>query len=228
VSKRVVIVEDEQEIGELISLTLKNDGFTTELVSTGEAGLNQALANPPDLVVLDWMLPGKDGLEVCRLLRSDERTKKVPIIMLTAKVEEADIVSGLEVGADDYITKPFSPRVLLARVHALLRRESPPDKSDHQDHISHQGLEIDTKRRSVSYNGKDINLTNSEFQLLFSLASRPGWVFNREQLVTYIRGEDVFVTDRTVDVHVAGLRKKLGDAAKFIETVRGVGYRFRE
>ncbi len=180
-----------------------------------------------DLVVLDLMLPGLDGLEVAKTLKSDPKTRSIPIVMLTAKGEDADVVTGLELGADDYVTKPFSPRVLVARVKAVLRRQGRAVVDDAQV-LSIHGIEIDPGRRSVTAGGKPIDLTFTEFQLLHVLARRPGWVFTRAQIVDSVRGSDYPVTDRSVDVQVVGLRKKLGDHGRSIETVRGVGYRFTD
>jgi two-component system, OmpR family, alkaline phosphatase synthesis response regulator PhoP len=178
-------------------------------------------------VVLDLMLPGVDGLDVCRALKADAKTAHVPIVMLTAKGEEADIVTGLELGADDYMTKPFSPRVLLARIRSVLRKTSRAEGDDHEVVQVHD-LVINPGRREVLYKGKGIDLTYTEFGILHLLARRPGWVFTRYQIIDGVRGEDYAVTDRSVDVQIAGLRKKLGSAGKYIETVRGVGYRFKE
>ncbi|HOP06428.1 MAG TPA: response regulator [candidate division Zixibacteria bacterium] len=227
-ARRIVIIEDEQDIGQLIAYNLQNEGFDTGVYTSGEAGIEAAQADPPDLVLLDWMLPGLNGLEVCRRLRSDHRTEHVPIVFLTAKGEEADIVSGLQEGADDYITKPFSPRVLIARVHAVLRRQTDTEEPEEEDVVAYKSIIVDLKKHEVTCDKKRVELTHTEFQLLLTLMRRPGWVFNRDQLVNCIRGEDVFVNDRTVDVHVAGLRRKLGKSAELIETVRGVGYRFKE
>jgi two-component system phosphate regulon response regulator PhoB len=173
------------------------------------------------------MLPGIDGLEVAKTLKNDSKTQDIPIIMLTAKGEEADIVTGLELGADDYITKPFSPRILTARIRTVLRRKSTPP-SDETSIIQQHGLIIHPGRRDVRINGKPVELTYTEFQVLHYLAKRPGWVFTRYQIVEAVRGDDYPVTDRSVDVQIVGLRKKLGSYGKYIETVRGVGYRFRE
>jgi two-component system phosphate regulon response regulator PhoB len=194
---------------------------------TGEDALQKARSEAFDLIVLDLMLPGIDGLEVTKKLKGSQKTESTPIVMLTAKGEEADIVTGLELGADDYITKPFSPRVLVARVRAALRRKSsPPEDATAVVHI-HE-LEIHPGRRSVLVSGQPVDLTYTEFQVLYILAKRPGWVFTRSQIVDAVRGDDYPVTDRSVDVQIVGLRKKLGDGSKYIETVRGVGYRFKE
>jgi two-component system phosphate regulon response regulator PhoB len=181
----------------------------------------------PDLILLDLMLPGIDGLEVTKRLKTGLDTKNLPIIMLTAKGEEIDIITGLEFGADDYITKPFNPRILLARVKAVLRRKT-EEKPKKTLVLQIHGLEIDPGRHKVLFNKKHIQLTFTEFGILDYLARRPGWVFTRSQIVDAVRGEGHPVTERSVDVQIVGLRKKLGPAGKYIETVRGVGYRFKE
>lgn len=223
---KIVVVEDEGDILELIAYNLSKAGYMVHRAATGEEGLRLVRGESPDLVVLDLMLPEIDGLEVCRRMKRDPRTRRVPIIMLTAKGEESDIVAGLDMGADDYVTKPFSPRVLLARVGAVLRRhnegEPGPDEVVHiHDLVIHPG------RREVLLAGQPILLTFTEFGVLHLLARRPGWVYTRYQIVDAIRGEHYAVTDRAVDVQIAGLRKKLGDAGSYIQTVRGVGYKFQ-
>ena len=223
----ILVIEDEEDILELIKYNLSKEGFQVIGKTTGEDGIEHAEAKIPDLVVLDLMLPGLDGLEVCKYLKRDAKTQQVPIIMLTAKGEEADVVAGLELGADDYITKPFSPRVLLARIRAVLRRRSAAEV-DEDSMIKIHELVIHPGRHEVLMNGKPLVLTLTEFMLLHLLARRPGWVFTRYQIVDQLHGENYPVTDRSVDVQVVGLRKKLGKAGKYIETVRGVGYRFME
>jgi two-component system alkaline phosphatase synthesis response regulator PhoP len=225
-SETILIIEDEDDIAELVKYNLVREGYQVNVSRSGEQGLREALSKPPDAVILDLMLPGINGLEICKSLRSNEKTKNIPIIMLTAKSEEADIVTGLEVGADDYITKPFSPRILLARLRAVLRRQD--EDVDDQVAIKIHNLIIDPGRHQVRLGKENITLTGTEFKLLHALASRPGWVFNRDQLVDLIRGAEVVITDRTIDVHIAGLRKKLGEAGQYIETIRGVGYRFKD
>ena len=223
----ILVVDDEEDILKLVDYNLSKEGYRVSCVSSGEAAIAKAKENIPDLIILDLMLPGVDGLEVCRAIRMNTITRKIPIVMLTAKGEEADIVTGLELGADDYITKPFSPRVLLARVKAVLRR----DKSEiaaETDTITVQGIAIDPGKHSVSVDGKHVDLTLTEYRMLHCLIRKPGWVFTRYQLVENCRGEDSEVTDRSVDVHIVSLRRKLGQAGQFIETVRGVGYRFKE
>jgi len=224
--ERILVIEDETDIQELVRFNLEKDRYIVDCRDNGEAGLELAMAKPPALIVLDLMLPEMDGLAVCRKLRADERTRAVPVIMLTAKGEESDVVAGLELGADDYITKPFSPRVLVARVRALLRRTG-DDAGDDEARIVHRGeLEIDPLHHEVRLAGEPISLTLTEFRLLEVLAKRPGVVFTRYQIVDAVKGEDYAVTDRSVDVQVVGLRRKLGAHSHLIETVRGVGYRF--
>ncbi len=225
--ERILVVDDEEDILELVRYNLTREGYQVSGAVSGEAALKKANAEKFDLIVLDLMLPGIDGLEVARVLKNQKATKAVPIIMLTAKGEEADIVTGLELGADDYVTKPFSPRILIARVRTVLRRKTDePEKNDQI--INVHNLQIHPGRRSVSIDGASIDLTFTEFQVLYVLAKRPGWVFTRSQIVDAVRGSDYPVTDRSVDVQIVGLRKKLGAYGKFIETVRGVGYRFKE
>ncbi len=225
--EKILIVEDEEDVLELVRYNLEKDGYLTDCATTGRAGLGKSKTGVPDLVLLDLMLPEIDGLEVCRLIKADPETAAIPVIMLTAKGTEADIVTGLEMGADDYITKPFSPRVLLARVKAVLRRHDVPDQTDTTPLRIHD-IEIDPGRHRVLVRGKQVKLTSTEFNLLRFLAARPGWVFTRYQIVDAIHGNDYPVTDRSIDVQVVGLRRKLGTAGKYIETVRGVGYRFEE
>jgi two-component system phosphate regulon response regulator PhoB len=225
--EKILVVDDEEDILELVRYNLEREGFQVTCAESGEKAMERTRQEAPDLIVLDLMLPGIDGLDVARRLKQDQKTAALPIVMLTAKGEEADIVTGLELGADDYITKPFSPRVLIARIKAVLRRQS--QQAEDPDRILNIGnLLIDPRRRSVSADDKTIDLTYSEFQILLFLAARPGWVFTRSQIVDAVRGENYPVTDRSVDVQIAGLRKKLGQYSAYIETVRGVGYRFKE
>ena len=227
--ERILVIEDEEDILALIHFNLVKAGFQVECAMTGEEGFTRVREYKPDLVFLDLMLPGIDGLEVCRRLRQAPDTQETPIIMLTAKGEEDDIVQGLELGADDYITKPFSPQILQARARAVLRRRGKPDKpTDSEQSIEIHDLYIHPERNKVKASGENIELTFSEFQLLYLLAYRPGWVFTRTQIVDAIHGEGYAVTDRAVDVQIVGLRKKLGTCGEYIETVRGIGYRFRE
>jgi len=222
----IIAVEDEEDILELISFNLRKEGFQVQGAGSGEEALRLARAAPPDLILLDLMLPGIGGLDVCRILKRDATTRDIPIVMLTAKGEEADIVAGLELGADDYITKPFSPKVLLARARAMLRRRETVH-GDETAAIRTGNLVIDPGRRQVLVDGEPAALTFSEFQILLLLARRAGWVFTRYQIVDAVRGEDYAVTERSVDVHITALRRKLRHAGDLIETVRGVGYRFK-
>jgi DNA-binding response OmpR family regulator len=223
----ILVVDDEEDILELVRYNLSREGYGVQCAASGEAAYDMIGAGGIDLVILDLMLPGMDGLELARRLKGGAPTSELPIIMLSAKGEEADIVTGLELGADDYITKPFSPRVLVARVRSVLRRRSnPPEDTD--DVLQIHDLVIHPGRRSVTMSGEVLDLTFTEFQVLAFLARRPGWVFTRTQIVDAVRGDDYPVTDRSVDVQIVGLRKKMGAAGHYIETVRGVGYRFKE
>ena len=223
----ILVVDDEEDILELVRFNLAREGYIVQCAASGEEAWRTIKTDSIDLLVLDLMLPGMDGLELARKLKTNAATQQLPIVMLSAKGEEADIVAGLELGADDYVTKPFSPRVLIARVRAVLRRKTQPE-IDNDEVIHVHDLVIHTGRRSVSSNGQPIDLTYTEFQVLAFLSRRPGWVFTRTQIVDAVRGDDYAVTDRSVDVQIVGLRKKLGSSGKYVETVRGVGYRFKE
>jgi two-component system phosphate regulon response regulator PhoB len=223
----ILVVDDEEDILRLVEYHLSKEGYHVLRAATGEDGLATARAEMPDLVILDLMLPGLDGLDVCRILKRAPATSGIPIVMLTAKGEDADVVAGLELGADDYIVKPFSPKVLVARVRAALRR-SRTAQAGAEERVEIHGIAIDPGRFRVTAGGAPVDLTLTEFRILHALARRPGWVFTRYQIVDASRGEDAEVTDRSVDVHVVSLRRKLGAAGRHIETVRGVGYRFRE
>ena len=225
--EKILVVDDEEDILELVRYNLVREGYAVVCALSGEEALKAANSDPVDLIVLDLMLPGIDGLEVARRLKQNDDTKEIPIVMLTAKGEEADIVTGLELGADDYLTKPFSPRILIARIKAVLRRQSGGVELE-SEILNVRELSIHPGRRHVTANGKSLDLTFTEFQVLYFLARRPGWVFTRSQIVDAVRGDDYPVTDRSVDVQIVGLRKKLGPFGKYIETVRGVGYRFIE
>lgn len=227
--ERILIIEDEEDILALIHFNLIKAGYRVECATTGEEGVKRARDFNPSLIILDLMLPGIDGMEVCKRLRQTPDTQNTPIIMLTARGEEHDIVKGLELGADDYIPKPFSAQVLLARIQAVLRRHTKSSQAEKRDQPIHiHDLYIHPGRNKVEAAGANIELTYTEFQLLYLLASRPGWVFTRSQIVDAIHGEGYAVTDRAVDVQIVGLRKKLGPCGEYIETVRGVGYRFKE
>jgi two-component system phosphate regulon response regulator PhoB len=223
----ICIVEDEEDIREILEIQLKREGYTTFSADTGEKGLRLVREKLPQLVLLDVMMPGMDGFDVCRALRSEKSTREIPVIMLTARGEEADIVTGLEIGADDYITKPFSPRVVVSRIKSVLRRGS-RNAVPASGIIEYGSIVIDQPRHLVKVDEEFVDLTATEFKLLAFLCKRPGWVFTRQQIVDNVRGEDYAVTERSVDVQVVGLRKKLGTQAEYIETVRGVGYRARE
>ncbi|MGD8389381.1 MAG: response regulator transcription factor [Desulfobacteraceae bacterium] len=225
--KHILVVDDEEDILELVRYHLDREGYVVTCAATGEDALKLARTKSFELLVLDLMLPGMDGLEVARHLKEESSTRNLPVVMLTAKGEESDVVTGLELGADDYVTKPFSPRVLIARIKAVLRRneQTPLDETAV---IRLHNLVIHPGRREVLVDGQPATLTFTEFGILAYLARRPGWVFTRSQIVDAVRGDDYPVTDRSVDVQVVGLRRKLGDAGQLIETVRGVGYRFKE
>jgi len=228
----VLVVDDEKDILELVEYNLRREGYGVLCVTTGEDALRATRSQLPDVVILDLMLPGVDGLEVCRRLKSDAATQHVPIVMLTAKGSEADIVTGLELGAADYVTKPFSPRVLMARIKAVLRRDAAGTDAEEAT-IIRGDLAIHPGRHQVLAAGRPVDLTATEFRILQFLARRPGWVFTRQQIVDAAQGDesfvpDRFVTDRSVDVHIVSLRRKLGACGAYIETVRGVGYRLRD
>ena len=225
--EHILVVEDEEDILELLRYNLTKEGYRVTGALSGEEGLRTARSQPPDLIVLDLMLPGIDGLTICRELKMDAKTRETPIIILTAKGEEADIVAGLELGADDYVTKPFSPRVLVARLRAALRRRSqplPPQTAP----LKIDELVIHPGRHEVLLQGQPIQLTVTEFRLLHLLVRKPGWVFTRTQIVNEIHGEDYPVSDRSIDVQIVSLRKKLGAFGSQIETIRGIGYRFKD
>ena len=226
-NKTILIIDDEEPIRELLKLTLQSAGFDSILeASDGEDGLALAARYLPDLILLDLMLPGMDGLSVCRRLKSSPDTRMIPIIMLTAKSDESDIVVGLEMGANDYITKPFSRKVLTARIRAQFRIVEQQDQSSV---LQVSGLSINKDQRRVSVSGESVSLTFSEFEILVLLAAHPGRVFTRGQIIRRIKGEDYPVTDRAVDVQIVNLRRKLGEwGAAHIETIRGIGYRLAQ
>jgi len=225
--KHILVVDDESEILELIQFNLEQNNFKVSTVKTGEAALNKSRSIEPDLIVLDLMLPGIDGLDVCRILKSDKETEDISVIMLTAKGSEEDIVKGLELGADDYLTKPFSPKVLIAHINACIRRNSKNESKD-QGIITFNDLKIHSGKREVSISGDMLDLTYTEFQILHLLITNPGWVYTRNQIIEAIRGDNYPVTDRSIDFQIVGLRKKLKDYGRYISTVRGVGYRFKD
>lgn len=225
----ILVVEDEPDILELLRHVLEKDGHMVRTAETGEEALQKLRMATPQLLLLDLMLPGMDGLELCRRVRQNPDTRELPVIMLTARGEENDVVAGLNLGADDYITKPFSPRVLMARLQAVIRRRHEEKTPAVELEVMRRGpLTLHRGRREVLVDGQLLGLTWSEFQILALLAARPGWVFTRYQIVDAVRGEDYDVTERAVDVHMVGLRRKLGIHGQLLETVRGVGYRFKD
>jgi two-component system phosphate regulon response regulator PhoB len=223
----IFVVEDDEDILELVAYNLTKEGYDVQGFTNGEEALRRLRVNGAGCVVLDLMLPGMDGLEFCKIIRNTPEIRHTPIVMLTAKGEETDIVTGLELGADDYIVKPFSPRVLIARLRAVLRRKRDKASAEQQP-INIHDIQIHPGRHEVTIEGEKLDLTSSEFRALYFLASRPGWVFTRYQIVETVHGSNYPVTDRSVDVLIVSLRKKLGAAGNYIETVRGIGYRFKE
>ena len=223
--KTALLIEDERDVAELVRHALAREGFEVHHQSDGARGLAAVEREHPDILILDVMLPTMDGFEICRRLRRDARTAAIPIIMLTARAEDADHVAGLEVGADDYVTKPFSPRVLVAHIRALLRRAAEPVTT--AEVITAGAIRIDSGRHEILVDGAPVALTATEFKILRFLASRPGRVRTRLEIVENVSG-DVAVLERTVDAHLTALRRKLGSAGELVETVRGVGYRLRE
>lgn len=225
--EKILVVDDEEDILELVKINLSQEGYAVECAATGEQALNKLTMGPVDLIVLDIMLPGIDGYTVARRIKSDPDFRNIPIVMLTAKGSEADVVTGLELGAEDYVVKPFSPRVLLARIQTVLRRNQAPGSA--KNHLIQQdNLRIDLRKHEVTVDGKVVNLTYTEFAVMALLAAKPGWAFSRSQIVDKVRGYNYSVTDRSVDVQIVGLRRKLGHYGHIIETVRGVGYRFKD
>ena len=225
---KILIVEDERDIADLLRYNLQEAGFKTDYVRNGADALQRAVEKTPDLILLDLMLPEVDGTIVCRLLKNDPRTKNIPIVMVTAKTEEKDRVAGLELGADDYITKPFSPREVVLRVSAVLRRIQIGKQTESTKQIETHGVTIDLDKHQVLTESGSIDLTATEFKLITLFARSPGRVFTRDILMDVIWGQDYYGIDRTVDTHVSRLRGKLGEFGKHIETVHGVGYRFKE
>jgi len=223
---KILIVEDDRSLAEVLSYNLAQAGYEVLTAHDGQQGLRQAQVSVPDVLILDLMLPVVDGLEVCRRLRADPATRDVSILMLTAKAEEMDQVVGFSVGADDYVTKPFSVKVLIERVRALERRRSTPQQT--HDEVSVLGVTVDRQRFQAAVDEHPLRLTRTEFRLLDTLIRQPGRVFTRAELIDAALGEDTIVLDRTIDVHIRGLRSKMDQSAELIETVRGVGYRFRD
>lgn len=225
--EKILVVDDEKDILELIDYNLTKNGYRVKTASSGEEALDLVKENDYDLIILDLMLPGVDGFDITKIIKADKQKAGIPIVMVTAKADEADKVAGLEIGADHYVTKPFSPRELLAIVKATLRRR-PPKEEEEKPIIERGDLKIHVGRHEVTIKGKHVDLTHLEFRILLTLAKKPGWVMTRYQIVDSTRGEGVSVTDRSIDVHIVSLRKKLGEEYEYIETVRGVGYKFRE
>jgi len=225
---KIVVIEDEEDILEVIAYNLKREGYDVTTSTSGEDGLTKIERFAPNLVILDLMLPEIDGLDLCRKLKSDPVTQSIPVIMVTAKGEESDVVLGLGMGADDYVVKPFSPKELVARVKAVLRRSRSAPEKERKDRIARDGIIIDPQRHDVRVDGESVTFTATEFRLLHFLASHPGRVFTRDQLLTRVIGEEAIVIDRNIDVHVRAIRKKLGEQRQLIETIRGVGYRFKD
>lgn len=223
--ERILVVEDEPDIREVIEFNLKCEGYRVSGASDGEQGLECARREFPDAILLDRMLPGLDGLEVCRRLKADPDLRSIPIIMVTAKAEVDDVVEGLEAGADDYLSKPFSPKELLARVKAVVRRGT-WDERRTEERLVFEGVVINTASHVVLVDGEDVTLTATEFRLLHFLASNPGRVFTRDTLLTRVMGDSAHLVDRNIDVHVGAIRRKLAGRRELIQTVRGVGYRF--
>jgi len=230
--EHILIVEDERKLADLLRDYLSEAGYTVSWLDRGDRVVSRVKQDPPALILLDIMLPGMDGIEVCKVLRTENETAEIPIIMLTAKGEETDIVEGFELGADDYITKPFSPKILLSRIKAVLRRkvkeEAAPSTPEQGEVIKTGNIIINPGRYEVTVDDQQVNLTPTEFGILKLLAKRPGWVFSRQQIIDEVRGYDYMITPRAIDVQVFSLRKKMGDAGKKIETVRGIGYRFND
>ena len=225
--KTILVIEDEKDVIDLLAMTLrKSDGFNISTAADGTAGVEKARTERPDFIILDLMLPRISGLEVCRMLRTDPATRHIPILMLTAKAEEIDRVVGLEFGADDYVTKPFSPREVALRIRAILRRSATSEQSS--ERLTAGSIIIDPVRHHVSVNGKQVHLTSLEFKLLRTLMQRRGRVQDRDRLLNEVWGYESVIDTRTVDTHVRRLREKLGKSGDVIETVRGFGYRVRE
>jgi two-component system phosphate regulon response regulator PhoB len=223
---KILVIEDDRSLAEVLTYNLKQAGYEVLVATDGQDGLLQAQIKSPDIVILDLMLPVIDGLDVCRRLRADASTRDMLILMLTAKSEESDQIVGFSLGADDYVAKPFSVKVLLERIKALRRRRSGEVASD--EVTTKLGVTVDRRRHQASAEGKTLQLTRSEFRLLDTLIRQPGRVFHRTELIDAALGEDTMVMERTIDVHIRALRRKLGDSADVIETVRGVGYRYRD
>lgn len=225
-NQKILIIEDDEDIMELVEYNLKKNSYQSKGALSGEIGLELLKKDRPDLIILDLMLPGINGFEVCANIKNNPETTNIPVIMLTAKGEDSDIVAGLEMGADDYITKPFSPNVLVARIKSALRKNTTAEGAD-KSVLKIEELVIHPGRHEVTIKNEPLELTTTEFNVLHLMAKRPGWAFSRYQIVSLVKGDDYCVTDRAVDVMIVGLRKKLKDYGHYIETVRGVGYKFK-
>lgn len=227
--KKIVVIEDEPDILDIITYNLKREGFSVHSASSGEEGLVLVSKEQPDLVLLDLMLPGIDGLEVCQKIKANEELSTTAVILVTAKGEESDVVLGLGIGADDYIPKPFSPREMIARVKAVIRRYKPTEiKQESTGTIDVGDLKIDQEKHRVTYKDTEMSFTVTEFRILYFLASKRGRVFTREQIINSTISDKVIIVDRNMDVHIRAIRKKLGEGSELIETIRGIGYRFKE
>lgn len=224
--EQILVVEDEKDILELIAFNLECSGYRILKASDGESAISIVKKELPDLILLDLMMPGIDGFDVCRTLKQDNTTKSIPIIMLTARGEDTDIVSGLELGAEDYITKPFSPKIMVARIRAVLRRSI--ETTEIGERLALSGIVMDISRHKVEIDSKVVDLSTTEFDILKTLMASPGWVFSRNQIIDAVKGSNYPVTQRSVDVQILGLRKKMGEKGKCIETIRGVGYKLKE
>lgn len=226
--QKILIVEDEPDIREILEYNLEREGFEVFSAPDGRVGLSEARRRVPDLVLLDLMLPGLDGLDVCRQLKDSPSTRGIPVVMVTAKGDEADVVLGLGLGADDYVTKPFSPKELVARIKAVMRRSRGTTEVDEGRIVVIGDVCVDPSRHRVTVGDTEVGLTATEFRILHYLAVSPGRVFSRDQILSHALGPNAVVTDRSVDVHVRSIRKKLGERRDLVQTVRGVGYRFAE
>ena len=232
IAMKILIVDDEEPIREIIKYNVEKQKYETFTAENGQQALELCRNKNPDLVILDLMLPDMSGLDICRIIRNDSSIKNIPIIMVTAKTEDSDIVTGLELGADDYVTKPFSPKVLLARIQSVLRRKGEAFRSNSDEDIKIRSLVISSLKHKVTQNGKEVELSATEFSILEFLARHKGQVFSRQQIINAVKGSSYPVTDRSIDVQILGIRKKIGDSPEssnpFIETLRGVGYRICE
>jgi len=226
--RTVVVVDDEADIREILQYNLEQEGFKVVLIDDGEKAIQYLKENPVDLILLDLMLPGIPGLELCKMLKKEAALESIPIIMITAKTSETDVIVGLELGADDYITKPFSPKEVVARIKAIFRRLDEKKGMDEPKELRFEGLHMDLSRYEVRVENKETHLTTTEFRILQCLMSRLGHVFSRDELIDFALGKEISVVDRTIDVHITNLRKKIGHYGACIESIRAVGYRFKD